>query len=73
MSFCPLSCLKNVNVLRQNSHTEQLLTTDCLKFLATLHRLHNKKRKELLNDRAVRVALIDKGLFKLVHLNIFIV
>ena len=63
MSFCQTSCLSNVHVLNPNSLTEQLLTKECLQFLATLQRLHNKQRKNLLAERAVRAELIDKGLF----------
>jgi len=65
-AFCPKSSLTNVSVLSQSSLTDQLLTPDCLQFLATLHRIHNKTRLALLQERAVRAELIDKGLFKLV-------
>ena len=65
-AFCPKSSLNNVAVINQSSLTEQLLTKECLQFLATLQRLHNKTRLSLLQERAVRAELIDKGLFKLV-------
>ena len=56
-----MDSLENVAIHRQNKLNAEILTPECLKFLAILHRNFNKQRRELLEVRKVRQEMYNKG------------
>jgi hypothetical protein len=57
-----LTDLKDVLILQDTELAKTLLTADCLKFLAALHRVHNPLRKQLLQERVKKAILYSQGL-----------
>ena len=62
IDFAKYTDLTGIQVLSQSELTDKLLTPDCLRLIALLHRLHNSTRKQLLAERITKAVLLDKGL-----------
>lgn len=54
--------LKGITIVEENQYTREILTPECLKFVATLHRQFNTTRKTLLKARKERALLVDRGM-----------